>query len=406
MTDAGSSLSEQRENRLSEVRERGFGRAVQHGVSATAVLAAIPLFAMADVRYEQSVSVTAGGALSSFSSEIKVLTEISGDRSRREVLPANEMAADMAVNTIGLVRLDQDTTYQLNPDNKTYKEVSLEELRRELGSLRERMDASTGGQTLPVATENCEWSAAKFSTRKTKEKARYAGLRATRHIISMKQSCTDASSGMSCDMEWTLEPWMASRVTNSDEVQEFYQVLADKLSMDYLIPQMPGASQMMLGLFPNRWESLLDEMEEFKGYPVRTDMTFKIGGDLCTTAAGVPVAQDGLWSNVGTSAYNEAIKRSGRETGSAVGAATREAMGDSVGGAVGSSAIGAATGELVGGLADMFKADKPKRTTSTRAAAPPDKVTVFRIQSEITDWSKKKVPAERYEIPEGWSKQN
>lgn len=369
-----------------------------------ALLASQPLALQADVSYVQTVTVKAGGPMSAYSSEIKVLNQISADRSRREVLPADEMAADLSVAKVTLVDLGKDAAFELNADTNSYREVGLDELQRNLANIRQRVDAATGGQALPFAVDNCEWSEAKFRSSKTKERERIGGIRARRHILSMEQVCEDPDTGMSCELEWTMEPWVASRVPDHEEVQVFYQDMADRLQMDYLVPQMPGASQMLVGLFPNRWETLLDEMEDIKGYPVRTVMSLKIGGKACINADGVAVAEDDLWSDVGTSAYNEVIKQSGNETGKAVGDATREAMGDSVGGAIGSSAVGAATGELVGGIAGMFKKEKPKKSNARAAAPVPDHVTLYRITAEISDWSRDDVAADRFVVPEGWTR--
>lgn len=358
----------------------------------------------ADVSYVQTVTIKAGGPMSSYSSEIKVLNQISANRSRREVLPADEMAADLSVAQVTLIDLGKDATIELNADTNSYREVGLDVLQRDLANIRQRVDEATGGQALPFAVESCEWSPAKFRNTKTKERERIGGIRAARHILSMEQVCEDPDTGARCDLKWTMEPWVASRVPDHEEVQVFYQELADRLQMDYLVPQMPGASQLLVGLFPNRWETLLDEMEEIKGYPVRTVMSLKVGGKACINADGVAVAEDDLWSDVGSAAYNEAIDRSGNEAGRAVGSATRDAMGDSVGGAIGSSAVGAATGELVGGIAGMFRKDKPKNTRARATAKPPSEITLYRITAEISDWSRGDVAEERFTVPPGWTR--
>jgi hypothetical protein len=368
----------------------------------------MPYAAQADVSYERLVKVKAVGTIAGYSSQTRVKTQISGDRSRREILPADEMAADLAVAEVRVARLDKDAVFELQPDLRAYREISLEELAEDLAELRDRVDRAAGGQALPIAPDNCEWSEARFRSKKTKEKERIAGKRATRHILSMKQSCTDQDSGQSCELEWIMEPWMASRLPGYEEASEFYQSFADRLGMDYLIPQMPGPSQLLLGMFPNRWESLLDELEEFEGYPLRTVMTLKIGGRACLTDAGTPLEEDSVWAEAADSAYDEALDRTGRETGKAVSDATRDAVGDGVGGAIGSSAVGAATGELLGGLTGMFKKDQGENNSTSRTTTSTltrGNVTVFQISSEITDWSSRSVPDEQYEIPADWQRQ-
>jgi hypothetical protein len=312
------------------------------------------------------------------------------------------MAADLSVADVHITRLDQEMTYVLKPDLRSYHEKSLDTLSEELAELRGQVNAAAGGQVLPVATENCEWSEARFKAKKTKEKERIAGKRATRHILTMRQSCTDEVSGQSCDLQWIMEPWLASKLPGYGEVSGFYAEFADQLGMDYLIPQMPGGSQMLLALFPNRWESLLDELEAFEGYPMRTVMTMKIGGRACLNAAGEEITEDSLWGDAADSAYGAAVGATGSEANRAVTDATSEAMGDSVGGSIGSSAIGAATGEIIGGI---FSTKKKKRKSKPKKKSQNGPVTVFRITTEITDWDEGDTSDDLYEVPVGWQLQ-
>lgn len=360
-----------------------------------------PCLTFADVSYETKVTVRANGPIAAFNSETTTLTTISGEKGRTEMVPTDDLAAELSVADVRVMRLDRDLIYELKPDIQAYRQVSMDEQADQISGLREDLEAAIGGAALPIATDTCEWSEAKFKSKKTKEKERIAGKRATRHIISMEQSCTDDRTGQSCDIEWIMEPWMANRLDNYDEVMNFYMDYADRLEMDALVPQMSGGSQMLLAMFPNRWESLLDEMAEFEGFPVRTVMTLKIGGRACLSSSAVE--ENSIWADAADEGFDEAIDRSGKEVGRSVGDAADEAMGDSIGGAVGSSAIGAATGELIDGFGGMFK-KKQKRKKPQKRRASSD-LTVFRITSEITDWDDKAVSPSQYEIPGDWQRQ-
>ena len=368
--------------------------------AAVLICSIVPLVAVADVSFERSISVRASGPVASLSAETRVKTQVSSDRSRTEVIPSDDMAADLSVADVRLIRLDQEMGYILKHDMQSYSQFTLEALADELAGLRSQLNAEAGGQVLPVATENCEWSEARFKAKETKEKERIAGKRATRHIFTMSQSCTDEISGQSCDMQWIMEPWLANKLPGYEEVSGYYADFADYLGMDYLIPQMSGASQMLLALFPNRWESLLDELEAFKGYPMRTMMTMKIGGRACFNGEGEAAEEDNMWGNAADSASSAAVGATGSEANSAISDATSEAMGDSIGGSIGGSAIGAATGEIIGGL---FSKKKKTATKKKKSANGP--VTVFRIVTEITEWDDDPIPAQRYDIPMGWQLQ-
>ncbi|MFK7977171.1 MAG: hypothetical protein AB8C02_13635 [Halioglobus sp.] len=370
---------------------------------ALALCLGTPCLALADVSFETKVTVRANGPIAAFNSETSTRTDISGEKGRTELVPSDDLAAEFSVADVRVTRLDRDVIYEMKPDIKAYRQVSMDEQADQIAGLRNDLETAIGGSALPIATDNCEWSEAKFKSKKTKEKERIAGKRATRHIISMEQSCTDDRTGQSCDIEWIMEPWMTKRLDSYDEVMNFYMGYADRLEMDALVPQMSGGSQMLLAMFPNRWESLLDEMSEFEGYPMRTVMTLKIGGRGCLSSSAVE--EDNIWADAADEGFDEAVDRSGKEVGRSVGDAADEAMGDSIGGAVGSSAIGAATGELIDGFGSVFKKkQKQKRKKPQKRRASSD-LTVFRITTEITDWDDEPVPLSRYEIPADWERQ-
>lgn len=370
-----------------------------------AALSLLPTVTLADISYTREISVSASGALNTFSSNSTITTHISNDRARTEVRSEGIFPGETDTDVINIVRLDKGLTWQLDPTDKSYQEISMAEARAEIANFKDQVQSLSGGNALPIQPDNCEWSEARIQARATNEKERIAGLRATRHILTMSQTCKDISSGNSCNVEWTMEPWMSTKVRDGGEVNNYYQALADQLSMDYLIPQMAGASQMLLAMFPNRWENLLDELEQFEGYPVRNIMTMKLSGPLCMNAQGAPIAQGGgLIEDAGTEAYNAAVDSAGGQTGSAVGSAATGAMGQGVGAAIGGAAVGAATGELVGGLTSMFK--KKKKPAQVQQAPAPTDLTLFRVKSEVTRWEDKSIPATEFELPAGWTAAN
>jgi hypothetical protein len=76
-----------------------------------------------------------------------------------------------------------------------------------------------------------------------------------------------------------------------------------------------------------------------------------------------------------------------------------------VAGSIGGAAVGAAAGELIGGLTSMFKKKKTVEAEPPPPVATADQqVTVFRITTEVIDWSEITIPAERFDEPVGWKK--
>ena len=370
-------------------------------------LLAASLPAAADLSFSQKITVEGGGGMSMFSSQGKVITHIAGDRSRSESqMEMNSTMMRMAAgsgNTGSIVRLDRELLWNLLPDKRQYSEVTFAEARKQVAEARESMEQS-GGSALPVSEEGCQWSDSKIEVEKTGDKEKIAGLSTRKHVIRMRQSCTDPKSNKTCDMTWVMETWLASKVPAEKEVRKFQQRYIEAMGLGDTGRHVQGPGQAMLAMFGDSWEEVVDELEDIKGYPLRTVMQMGMGGEQCTTESGQPIAMDQIWADASTSAYNAALDQAGYEAGSAAGRAVGESLGGSIAGNIGGAAVGAAAGELIGGFTGMFK--KKKEPVQVENTAPPTEgnrqVTVFRITTEVTQWSENRVPDERFEIPADW----
>ena len=267
-----------------------------------------------------------------------------------------------------------------------------------------RASGGSGG-ALPVSEENCEWTESDLEVEHPSGKERIAGIKTSKHIIRLRQSCSDPKTGKACDITWVMETWLAKKVPAEKEAREFQQAYAEAMGMDDLARQVQGPGQGLLAMFGGNWDGVVDEFKKMKGYPMRTVMQMGIGGEQCTTASGNPIAMDEVWADASTAAYNAALDQAGYEAGSAVGRAAGESLGNSIGGSIGGAAVGAAAGELLGGLTGMFKKKKPAEPAAQPVVNPAgQQVTAFRISTEVTEWSEIKIPAERFEEPVGWKK--
>lgn len=374
---------------------------------AVALLVAVP--AVADISYSQTITVEGGGGMSMLSSQGKVITHIAGDKSRSESqMEMNSRLMRMAAgsgNTGNIIRLDKELAWNLLPDKKQYSEMSFAEARAQMAKSMEAMEQS-GGSTLPVSEEGCQWSDSELEVEKAGDKGKIAGIKTRKHVIRMRQSCTDPKSGKTCDMTWVMETWLAKKVPAEKEVRRFHEQYAKAMGLGDAAQHVQGPGQAMLAMFGDNWDEVVDELKDIKGYPLRTVMQMGMGGEQCTTASGNPIAMDEVWADASTSAYNAALDQAGYEASSAAGRAVGESIGGSIAGNIGGAAVGAAAGELVGGLTSMFKKKKePKPAEPTQPPSEGNRqVTLFRITSEVTDWSEVTVPADRFEIPADWNK--
>jgi hypothetical protein len=375
---------------------------------AVALLAAVP--AVADLSYSQKITVEGAGSMSMFASEGKVITHIAQDKSRSESqMEMKSRLARMAAgsgNTGNIIRLDKALSWNLLLDKEQYSEMSFAEARAQMAKAMDAMEES-GGSALPVSEEGCQWSDSELEVEKAGDKEKIAGIKTRKHVIRMRQSCTDPKSGKSCDMTWVMETWLAKKVPAEKEVRRFQEQYAKAMGLGDAAHQVQGPAQAILGMFGDNWEEVVDELDDIQGYPLRTVMQMGMGGEQCTTASGDPIAMDDIWADASTSAYNAALNQAGYEATSAAGRAVGESIGGSIAGSIGGAAVGAAAGELIGGFTGMFKKDK-KETKPAEPAQPLSEgdrqVTLFRITTEVTDWSEVTIPQERFEIPAGWKK--
>ena len=368
---------------------------------------------MADISYSEKITVEAAGGMSMFASEASVLTQISGDKSRTNSTTTmkSRLAGMMGGNgnSGSIVRLDKALTWNLLPDKKQYTETTFAQARAQMEEAMAAMSdarASAGSGTgLPVSEENCQWTEGDLEVEHPSGKEKVAGIKTSKHIVRLRQSCEDPKTHKTCDITWVMETWLAKKVPAEKEARKFQLDYAKAMGLDDVARQVQGPGRGLLSMFAGNWDDVVDKLGEMKGYPLRTVMQMGIGGEQCTTASGKPIAMDEVWADASTAAYNAALDQAGYEAGSAVGRAAGESLGSSVGGSIGGAAVGAAAGELIGGLTGMFKkkktAEKPAETQANPAG---QQVTAFRITTEVTDWSEITIPAARFEEPAGWTR--
>jgi len=383
-------------------------------VAATYLSLLVAPTALADLSYVQRITVEGAGGMSMFASEGTVLTQLSGDKSRtdNEIKMKSRLVSMFGGDgkTTNIVRLDKGLTWNLLPENKQYSEVTFEQMRAQMKKAQDAMKNAGGenSQALPVTADSCQWTEGDIEVEHPKDRQKVANIKTKKHIVRLRQSCTDPDTGKTCDITWVMETWLAKKVPAEREVRAYQKAYAEALGLDDLMQQVQGPGQGLLAMFADNWDEVVDEFDKMKGYPLRTTMQMGMGGEQCTTASGEPIAMDDVWADASMAAYNAGLDQAGYEAGRAVGDSVGSALGGSVGGRIGGSVVGAAAGELIGGLSGMFKKKKPEPEAVPEPqpeVSPGGKqVTVFRIETEVIKWSEVSVPAERFDEPVGWTK--
>ncbi len=388
-------------------------KAGKYALPLTALMLAVQ-HAQADISYAQRVTVEGAGGMSMFGSEGTVLTQVSGDKARTDSDIRLQSSIARMVGGGGksgnIIRLDEGLMRQLFPDKQSYSETTLAETRAQMEQAMaqmEEMQGESGG--LPVAAEACDWSPSNLEVDKNGDSERIAGIKAKQHTIRLRQTCTDPDTQRSCDITWVLEAWLARKVPGQKEVERFHEGYAKALGLGDMQKHVHGSAHNLIAMFGDNWDEVADKFSDLKGYPLRTVMQMGMGGEACVTGNGEPIAMDDIWADASIAGYNAALDQAGYEAGSAIGRSAGEALGGSVAGSIGGAAVGAAAGKMIGGLTGMFKKKKEEAPPPEPAAAPNPadrQVTVFRVSSEVTEWSEVHIPDERFDAPAGWSKIN
>jgi len=384
---------------------------------ATLLLASILASPLnADLWTEHYIKVNGGGSLKMLSSEGNVQTWISDRKSRSEsrMESKSKMMAFMGQNldNISITRIDEGRILNLVPEKQEYSVVTFEQMRAQMERSDQQLEAMQGEQdgALPVREEECRWSNPVMNIRSTGEKQRFAKVKAEQHIISVKQTCTVPESGKTCDISWIMDNWLAKRMPGEDEAREFNEELATALGTESLASGINMASRGLLTLFRDGWEDISDEVGDLKGYPVKTVMVMRMGGEACTVPSGEPIASDDVWNDAAQAGLESGANTAGYYAGSAAGRGVASAAGGSVGGAIAGSVAGAASRELVSGMFKKLgkKKDTPENNTAPQsgneAPADPavDDVILFQIESTLVGVSDKDTAGSLYEVSPDW----
>lgn len=365
----------------------------------------------AGVTLKTRVEIQAGGAMSMLDSTVNITTTVSGDKSRAEsVMKAKSgMIGKLmqAANTISITRLDKDLVWTLEPDKNQYSEMTFEQMRAQIEKSMKQLESMQGsGGALPINEESCQWSPMVVKSDKTGNKEKFAGVKASQYIIYASRSCTDQATKKTCDVTWMLDNWMAKRMPGDRELSTFQKSMAKKLGMEEFMAQGAGMSNALLSMFGSGWEDVFGEVDDIKGYPIKTVMSLEMGGENCTMPGGQTLAMDEMWGNAANAGLNAAVSTTAGHAGRAVGQKIAENMGNSIGGSIAGSALGAASTEVIGGLFSKFtkkKKPKPKpETPAVNAANAP--IAVFRIVTEVTHISDDSVSPMKFEVPATYKK--
>jgi hypothetical protein len=389
-------------------RLRRFALPIPFLVTASLLTVSVP--ARADVTVQQVVNIDALAV----KMDTTTTERISGDKRRSD--SETHCHGFLAlfchdVQSGGIVRLDKQLEWQLEPKKKAYLETlfptpeqraqAREQMKAMLDKVKEcqQQQRASNPQGGPD-TSSCELSKPTLNVRESDEHLTLVGHDTRKSSIVLSQTCTDKQSGDVCQIDYTFESWLTQDdVPGSSERKSFQQKYLAALGLDPSDPQLQGAMRQLLAQYGDQLKELSTHASRLKGYALRTRFSMSFGGEHCGKAK-----QQAAQSDDGSSSHDLGFKGI---TSNAVGHALSSLFGKHGANATASSAAGQSGANATEAAAD--DAGKPTgdsgKIASAQTATPPNTAQVISFTIETKSIDTSAIAAEQFEIPVGWKLQ-
>jgi hypothetical protein len=322
-------------------------------------------------------------------------TSISGDKKREDSeTHCDGMMSIVCGNLQGgeIVRLDRDLTWRLQPKKKTYREEpfatpeQIAQMRAKMKATLEKLQSCPVSQTQqPVDKSKCVMSTPKIDVHKTGDKLAIAGHDAERSNATLTESCTNSDTGSVCDTVVVLDVWLTQdNVHGAEDRKASAMAYAKKLGLDDPQGAMRGDFAKYLAPYQSQIKQITDKSSDLKGQPLKTSLRVLMGGAQCKEMT-----------------KTDGSKAEASDAGSASPVPNPLA---------GAQQAGKAIGSLVGGLFGKKKtpdSQAPAAPTAADAAVDPyaQYIQLVRFNIETTAINADAIPANRFEIPPDWKKE-
>ena len=384
-------------------------RAIASAFGFVSAMSMLP--AQADVTIQEKMSVEGAGLMAMANMSGTTTTSISGNRARTDtdVQMQSKMVRMLARGASGptsqIIRLDEDKIYDVNVKKKEYTEVSLAEQRAQMAKALDQAKQAQEKQPAPTGMNesDCEWSDPKVDVKKTGAKATVAGFDAEQTTIVGTQSCKDKKTGAVCDIQISLDEWLAPGFDAGAEQQKFWLAYGQKMGLTGDGSRdVTKRAEQLFGRYKGVWTEVATKMRNAKGYPVRTSFAMGFGGPQCQSAEGSPATLPPA--------------PSAGSLGAAAAEGAGQMAGESAASKAGQSGLGGVAGQIGGKIAGaLFNRKKKEEQPAAEAqpAAQPaagsavtanNMIVPLRVTSELVSVKKDSVDASTFDVPAGFKK--
>jgi len=239
----------------------------------------------------------------------------------------------------------------------------------------------------PIDKSKCEMSPPKIDVHKTDDKMSIAGHDTQRTLATLTETCTNKDTGDVCDTVVALDVWLTQdQLPGAGDRRAFDQAYAKKLGLVDEQGALRSEFAKFLAPYQSQIKQLSDKSSDLKGQPLKTSLRVMMGGQQCGATAK--------------------MKANGSASGD-------NSAGDGGNPMANVGQAGKAIGSLMGGLFHKKKTDDSQ--TAAGAATPPGAtaatpdpyaqfVQMAAFTAETVTINTDAVPANRFEVPSDWKK--
>jgi hypothetical protein len=316
-----------------------------------------------------------------------------------------------------IIRLDRDLEWTLDPKKMEYRESPLPTAAQRLAARQEAQAMMEKIKQCPAVaqhpspgpdTSKCEMSPPRVDVKQPGTHATLAGHDTQLAQIALTSSCTNKTTGDSCDFLFALDTWLTQdEITGLADQKAFRDAYAAKLGFDARDPAMQKQMQQFLAPYADLLKQVSAKSDELKGYPLKTVLRIAFGGEHCAAVKNQPAGGGGNALGDASQAADDAASASATSAaGSAAGAAAGNMAKNSAGSSIFSSAANAFGSKLASGLFNKKKADTaaPAAGSPAENALPAGMIQAAQLSVETTSINAVAVPPEKFEIPAGWKR--
>jgi hypothetical protein len=315
-----------------------------------------------------------------------------------------------------IVRLDRGVEWTLEPKKNEYRETPLptaaqlaaarQEAQATMEKIKQCPAVAQHSQPGPD-TSQCEMSPPRFEVKQPGVHATLAGHDTQLSQIAFTQSCTNKTTGDSCDFLFAFDTWLTQdQIAGLADQKAFLDAYHTKLGLDASDPVIQKQMRQFLAPYADAMKQISAKSGELKGYPLKTVLRIAFGGEHCAAAKSqTPGGGGSVAGDASQAAGDAAAASTANAAGSAAGAAAANAAKNPAGSSILSSAASAFGSKLAGGLfKKKTETPAPASGSGPENALPPGMIQAAQISVETTSINAAAVPPEKFEIPAGWKR--